>query len=111
MDAVLAANQGQIVRALNGLSAACGGLAVARRAAARGVHKAEEAGDDRLAERLAGLRDRLSRAGEGLARVIAHVPEECWAMWFEEPRSVGGHEVRARVNEDVREGLGIGGEG
>lgn len=101
MDPVLARNHAQVIRGLTGLCDACGGLAALRRAVSVALQKAEREDDKGRTVVLAEFRDRLSQATEGLVRAVAKVPEECWAMWFEAPNTVGGQEVRERVESEL----------
>jgi hypothetical protein len=101
MDPILAKNHAHVVRGLNGLSDACGGMAALRRSISVALRDAERAEDETRVAELGEFKDRLSQATEGLVRAIAKIPEECWDMWFEAPGTVGGAEVRERVQSEL----------
>ena len=105
MDPILAMNHAHIVRGCDGISAACNGMAALRRSVSAALREATRREDGLRIAQLGDLLDRLSQATEGRVRAVTKVPEECWAMWFEEPGTVGGHEVvRAEIECACAEG-------
>lgn len=102
MDAILENGHGDVVRSLNGLCDACSGLAALRRRVSSELRAAERNEDKERAVDLREFRDRLSQATEGLVRAITKVPEECWTAWFEQPGTVGGAELRSRVEAELQ---------